>query len=199
MRENILERLASGRALVADGATGTMLQAQGLPIGMPPEAWVMERPEEIVKLHRAYIEAGSDIILTTTFGGTRPRFEASRLDADVVEVNRRAAQLARQAAGDEVYVAGDIGPVGEMMQPLGPLTHELALEYFGEQARALAEGGVDAILVETMSDLKEARAAVQAARQVCDLVFCTLSFDAHGRTNFGVWPADAAQAPRGAT
>ncbi|MGD9100592.1 MAG: homocysteine S-methyltransferase family protein [Anaerolineae bacterium] len=195
MRENILDRLASGRALVADGATGTMLQAVGLPVGTPPEAWVLERPEEIVKLHRAYIEAGSDIVLTTTFGGTRPRLDAARLEAPVAEISCRAAELARQAAGDDIYVAGDIGPTGEMMKPLGALTFESALEFFAEQAQALAEGGADLVLVETMSDLDEARAAVSGAKQACDLpVFCTFSFDTHGRTNMGVKPAQAAQA-----
>jgi 5-methyltetrahydrofolate--homocysteine methyltransferase len=195
VRENILDRLVSGRVLVADGATGTMLQAAGLPAGTSPEAWVLERPQEIVKLHRAYIEAGSDIVLTTTFGGTRPRLDAAHLEAPVAEISRRAAELARQAAGDEVYVAGDIGPTGEMMKPLGALTFESALEFFAEQAQALAEGGADFILVETMSDLNEARAAVSGAKQACDLpVFCTLSFDTHGRTNMGVRPAQAAQA-----
>jgi 5-methyltetrahydrofolate--homocysteine methyltransferase len=195
VRENILDRLASGRALVADGATGTMLQAVGLPVGTPPEAWVLERPEEIVKLHRAYIEAGSDIVLTTTFGGTRPRLDAARLETPVAEISCRAAELARQAAGDDVYVAGDIGPTGEMMKPLGALTFESALEFFAEQAQALAEGGADLVLVETMSDLNEARAAVSGVKQACDLpVFCTFSFDTHGRTNMGVKPAQAAQA-----
>jgi 5-methyltetrahydrofolate--homocysteine methyltransferase len=195
MRENIVARLASGQALVADGATGTMLQSAGLPVGTPSEAWVLERPEEIVRLHRAYIEAGSEIILTSTFGGTRPRLKAAGLDAEVAEVSQRAAELARQAAGDDVYVAGDIGPTGEWMKPIGSLTYETALEFFAEQAQALAEGGVDVIMVETMSDLNEARAAVAGAQQVSDLpVFCALSFDTKGRTNMGVAPAQAAQA-----
>ncbi len=195
MRVDILERLASGEVLIADGATGTMLQAAGLPAGTPGEAWVLERPEEITGLHRAYLEAGSQIILTSTFGATRARLRAARLDAQVVEINRRAAELARHVAGDEVYVAGDIGPIGEMMVPIGPLTYEAAVELFFEQAQPLADGGVDFIHVETMSDLKEARAAVEGARKACDLpVFCTFSFDAHGRTNMGVSPSQAAKA-----
>ncbi len=195
MRPNILERLASGQALIADGATGTMLQAAGLPTGTPGEAWVLERPEEIMRLHRAYLEAGSQIILTSTFGGTRARLKAAGLDAQVAQINRRAAELARQVAGDDVYVAGDIGPTGEMMVPLGPLTYEKAVELFAEQAQALAAGGVDCIYVETMSDLQEAQAAVEGAQQACDLpVFCTFSFDTHGRTGMGVSPAQAAQA-----
>ncbi|MDH7485553.1 MAG: homocysteine S-methyltransferase family protein [Anaerolineae bacterium] len=195
MRLPILERLAAGDVLIADGATGTMLQAAGLPAGTPGEAWVLERPEEIVRLHRAYVQAGSQVILTTTFGGTRARLKAAGLDPQVAEINRRAAELARQAMGDEGYVAGDIGPTGEMMAPIGKLTTAAAVELFAEQAQALAAGGVDVIYIETMSDLNEARAAVEGARQACALpVFCTFSFDTHGRTSMGVSPAQAAQA-----
>ncbi len=195
MRADILERLASGDVLIADGATGTMMQTAGLPTGTPGEAWVLERPEEIKRLHRTYVEAGSQLILTTTFGGTRARLKAAGLDVQVAEINRRAAELARQVAGDNLYVAGDVGPTGEMMVPLGPLTYEAAVELFAEQARALAVGGADVIYVETMSDLNEARAAVEGARQGCDLpVFCTFSFDTHGRTSMGVSPPQAAQA-----
>jgi methionine synthase I (cobalamin-dependent) len=195
MRRPILEQLASGEVLVADGATGTMLQAAGLPTGTPGEAWILERPEEIMALHRAYLEAGCQMILTTTFGGTRTRLKAAGLDAQVTDINRRAAELARQAAGDEVYVAGDIGPTGEMMVPIGRLAYETAVEMFAEQAQALAAGGVDFVYIETMSDLQEAKAAVEGAQQACDLpVFCTFSFDTHGRTGMGVSPAQAAQA-----
>ena len=203
MRLPILERLGAGEVLIADGATGTMLQAAGIPTGMPGEAWVLERPEEIMKLHRAYVEAGSQIVLTTTFGGTRTRLKAAGLDpstgsghrVQVAEINRRAAELARQVAGVDLYVAGDIGPTGELMAPLGPLTYEAAVELFAEQAQALAAGGADCIYIETMSDLNEAKAAVEGARQGCDLpVFCTFSFDTHGRTSMGVSPTQAAQA-----
>ena len=195
MRADILQRLASGEVLIADGATGTMLVEAGLPTGMPGEAWVLERPEEIMKLHRAYVEAGSQIVLTTTFGGTRARLQAAGLNAQVAEINRRAAELARQVAGDALYVGGDIGPTGELMAPLGPLTYEAAVELFAEQAQALAAGGADCIYIETMSDLNEAKAAVEGTRQACDLpVFCTFSFDTHGRTSMGVSPTQAAQA-----
>jgi 5-methyltetrahydrofolate--homocysteine methyltransferase len=195
MRVEIMERLASGRVLVADGATGTMLQNAGLPTGLPGEAWILERPEEIMALHRAYVEAGSEFVLTSTFGGTRARLKAAGLEVHAGEINRRAAELARQVAGDERYVGGDIGPTGEMMPPLGKLTYELAVEIFAEQAEALAAGGVDCIYVETMSELNEAKAAVEGAQQVCDLpVFCTFSFDTHGRTGMGVSPAQAAEA-----
>jgi 5-methyltetrahydrofolate--homocysteine methyltransferase len=195
MRLDILERLASGQVLVADGATGTMLQAAGLPTGMPGEAWVLERPEEITRLHRAYVDVGAQIVLTTTFGGTRARLKAAGLEVQVDEINQRAAELARQAAGDDACVGGDIGPTGEMMVPLGAMTRQAAMELFAEQARALAAGGVDFIFIETMSDLDEAKAAVEGARQACDLpVFCSFSFDTHGHSAMGVTPVRAAQA-----
>ena len=195
MRIPILQRLASGEVLIADGATGTILLEAGLPTGTPGEAWALERPEVIMQLHLAYLEAGSQIVLTCTFGGTRARLKAAGLEVQVGEINRRAAELARQAAGDDRYVGGDIGPTGEMMVPIGPLTYEAAVELFAEQAQALAAGGADCIYVETMSDLNEAKAAVEGARQGCDLpVFCTFSFDTHGRTSMGVSPTQAAQA-----
>ena len=194
MRQTILERLESGDVLVADGATGTMLQTAGLPVGKPGEAWVLEQPEQIKKLHRAYMAAGANLILTSTFGGTRARLEAAGLEAEVAEINRIAAELACQVAGDLAYVGGDMGPTGEMMAPVGSLTYETAFEYYREQAQALAEGGVDCIYIETMNDLTEARAAVAGAQQACDLpVFCTFSFDTHGRTNMGVGPVQAAE------
>jgi 5-methyltetrahydrofolate--homocysteine methyltransferase len=195
MRVPILERLASGDVLIADGATGTMLQTAGLPTGLPGEAWVLERPEEIKILHQAYVQAGSQIILTSTFGGTRARLRAAGLDPKVTEISRRAGQLAREVAGDDLYVGGDIGPTGELMPPLGKLTYAAAVDMFAEQAAALAAGGVDCIYIETMSDLNEAKAAVEGTKQACDLpVFCTFSFDTHGRTGMGISPAQAAQA-----
>jgi 5-methyltetrahydrofolate--homocysteine methyltransferase len=194
MRIPILQRLASGDVLIADGATGTMLLEAGLPTGMPGEAWILARPEEIMKLHHAYVEAGSQIILTSTFGGTRARLKKAGLDVQVSEINTRAAKLARQVAGDDFYVGGDIGPTGEMMAPIGSLTYEAAVDMFAEQAQALAAGSADCIYIETMSDLNEAKAAVEGAQQACDLpVFCTFSFDAHGRTSMGISPTQAAQ------
>lgn len=198
MRVPILERLAAGDVLIADGATGTMLQAAGLPAGTPGEAWILERPEEIKKLHRAYLQAGSGLLLTSTFGGTRARLRSAGLDPKAAEISQRAAELAREVAGDRVYVGGDIGPTGEMMPPLGKLTYTAAVEMFAEQAAALAAGGVDCIYIETMSDLNEAKAAVEGAQHATDLpVFCTFSFDTHGRTGMGISPAQAASTMAG--
>jgi methionine synthase I (cobalamin-dependent) len=188
------EKLAQPGVLVADGATGTMLQRAGLPVGAPSELWVLENPEGVRNLHRSYIAAGSNIILTDTFGGTRLKLEKNGLGAKTVEINRTAARLAREVAGEAVLVFGDIGPTGALLEPVGDLTQAEVVQLFAEQAAALAEGGVDAILIETMSDLNEATAAVEGVRQVTDLpVLVTLSFDSHGRTMMGVKPAKAAK------
>jgi methionine synthase I (cobalamin-dependent) len=159
MRQPIIDALASGRVLVADGATGTMLQQAGLPPGMPGEFWVRENPQEITRLHRAYLDAGSQIILTSTFGATRTRLRAAGLDDHVDSINLRATEIAREVAGDDIYVAGDIGPTGEMMAPMGKLTFASAREMFAEQAKALSAGPIDCVFIETMSDLNEAKAS----------------------------------------
>ena len=181
--------------LIADGATGTMLQKAGLAPGAAPERWNLERPDAIRALHRGYIEAGADLILTNTFGGSAIRLRRDGLADRAAEVNRIAARIAREMAGETVGVLGDIGPTGEMMQPLGALSFEEAVAAFAEQASALAEGGVDAILIETMSDLEEVRAAVEGVRKATDLpLLVTLSFDTRGRTMMGVKPERAAKA-----
>jgi methionine synthase I (cobalamin-dependent) len=188
------DHLSQNGILIADGATGTTLQQAGLPPGAAPERWNLENPDAVRTLHRQYIEAGANLILTNTFGGSRPRLEMEGLGAQVHEINLTAARLAREVAGDEVLVLGDMGPTGELLQPMGKLSYEDAVAAFAEQATALAEGGVDAILIETMSDLNEAKAAVEGARQVTDLpILATMSFDTHGRTMMGVKPADAAR------
>jgi 5-methyltetrahydrofolate--homocysteine methyltransferase len=193
MDTKLKDHLAQGKLLIADGATGTMMMAAGLPAGAAPELWNVEQPDRVLALYNAYLEAGSQIILTNTFGGSRPKLAKTGLAERTYELNLAAARLARQAANGKAYVAGDIGPTGELMAPMGPLSEELALEVFSEQASALAEGGVDAIWIETMSDLVEARAAVTAARQVADLpVFCSLSFGRKARTMMGVTPKQAA-------
>ncbi len=189
-----LKRLSQPGVLVADGATGTMLQRAGLPVGAPSELWVLENPQGIRDLHRSYIEAGAQIILTDTFGGTRFKLEKTGLGARAAEINTRAAELARAEAGEGVLVFGDMGPTGLLMDPFGPLSREDAVSAYAEQARALAEGGVDALLIETMSDLNEATAAVEGVRQATSLpVLVTMSYDSHGRTMMGVKPARAAR------
>jgi 5-methyltetrahydrofolate--homocysteine methyltransferase len=179
---------------MADGAAGTALQNAGLPSGTAPERWNLENPDAIRALHRGYVEAGSDLILTNTFGGSRLRLEMEELGDQTYEINLTAARLAREVAGEEVLVLGDIGPTGQLMEPMGTLTYDQAVGVFAEQVGGLAEGGVDAILIETMSDLNEAKAAVEGARRATDLpILVTMSFDTHGRTMMGVKPGDAAQ------
>jgi 5-methyltetrahydrofolate--homocysteine methyltransferase len=188
------DRLSQPGILIADGATGTTLQKADLPPGAAPERWNLENPDAIRAMHRGYVEAGSDLILTNTFGGSRPRLAMEGLDGQVREVNLTAARLAREVAGDRVLVLGDIGPTGQLMRPMGTLTYDDAVAFFAEQAAALAEGGVDAMLIETMSDLNEAKAAVEGVRRATDLpVLVTMSFDTNGRTMMGVKPADAAK------
>jgi 5-methyltetrahydrofolate--homocysteine methyltransferase len=179
--------------LLADGATGTLLQSLGLPPGQPPETWVLEQPDRIRAFHRGYIEAGSDIILACTFGGTRFRLNGHKLDARVIEVNRRAAELARAEAGSDIFVAGDMGPTGQLLKPLGALSPEEVADAYAEQATGLAEGGVDFLLIETMSDLGEAQAAIEGIRRATSLpIVCTFSFDTHGRTMMGLKPETVA-------
>ncbi len=185
--------LSQKRILIADGATGTMLQAAGLPPGVSPECWNLERPEAIRALHQAYVEAGADLILSNTFGGSRLRLEKAGLGGRVREINLAAVRLARDVAGEKILVLGDIGPTGRMLKPLGDLAIEEARASFAEQAAALADGGVDAIIIETMSDLAEALAAVEGAKQATNLpILASMSFDTHGRTMMGVKPEDAA-------
>jgi 5-methyltetrahydrofolate--homocysteine methyltransferase len=190
----LLQRLTQPAMLIADGATGTQLQRAGLPAGAAPERWNLEYPDAILRLHRSYLDAGADVILTNTFGGTRIRLERDGLADKVVQINKAAAALAREAAGGSSLVFGDIGPTGALLEPYGALPYADAVAAFAEQAAALASGGVDAILIETMSDLNEAKAAVEGARQVTDLpVLVTLSFDTRGRSMMGVRPAAAAK------
>lgn len=194
MGMDLRERLSAGEILLADGATGTALMAAGLPPGTPPEVWNVEQPDEILRLYRSYLDAGSQIILTNSFGGSRIKLDKGGFGERAEELNQAAAALARRAAGENAFVAGDMGPTGEMMAPLGKLTYQEAEEIFAEQARALATGGVDLIWVETMMDLDEARAAVSGARRATMLpIFCSLSFGPRGRTMMGVKASQAAK------
>jgi 5-methyltetrahydrofolate--homocysteine methyltransferase len=173
---------------------GTLLQDAGLEDGAPGELWNLENRDAVRSAHAAYAEAGARLLTTNTFGGTRPRLEMHGLGDRVGEVNRTAAQIARSVADESgLLVAGDLGPTGELLAPLGALTGEEAQGLFAEQLIGLVEGGIDLVLVETLSDLGEAEAALEAARQVApDLpVAVTMSFDTNMRTMMGVRPADA--------
>ena len=192
--DTFLDRIKKGQRLIADGATGTNLQKRGLPAGTSGEYWVLENPEAIMQLHRDFIAAGAQIILTSTFGASPAHLEGSQLAGQAIEINRRAVELARQAAkGKDVFVAGSIGPSGKLLQPFGPLPEAEATESFGEQARALTEAGADLLVIETQFDLKEATAAILGARSNSQLpIVCSFSFDRGTRTIMGVKPAQFA-------
>ena len=196
MRKPLRDRLQEPSPILADGAMGTMIMAAGLEVGTAAESWNLARPESVLAIHRAYLEAGAELILTNTLGGTRIKLARAGLGDRVYETNRRGAEIARQAAGEDAYVLGDIGPTGEFLEPLGTLSREQAVQAFAEQARALGDGGVDGFLAETMSDLEEALAACEGARQAApDLpIMCTMTFDARGRTIMGTTAQQAAQA-----
>ena len=185
--------------ILADGATGTNLFRAGLETGYPPELWNVERPEDITALHTSFIDAGSQLILTNSFGGTAHRLRLHAADDRVGELNLAAAKLARQAADDgrdrhghEIVVAGSIGPTGELFEPMGALDHADALAAFTEQAEALAAGGVDLLWIETMSSLEEVKAAIEAASAVGIPAASCMTFDTAARSMMGVTPADFA-------
>ncbi len=187
-----LEILASGETILADGAMGTMLQAAGLEKGHAPEELNLTRPETVISVHRQYCNAGSEIILTNSFGGTRFRLGKHGLEEKAYELNRRAAELARECG--DIIVGGSMGPTGEFFPPMGKLTAEEATQAFAEQAEGLADGGADLLVIETMSDLQEAEAAIKGARESTDLpLVCTMTFDTRLHTMMGVSPQKAAE------
>ena len=187
-----LERLNGGEILVADGATGSNLQKMGLKPGKPPEDLIIDDPDTILNLESSFAKAGSDIILTCTFGGTRMRMKDSKYQDRCVEVNMRAVEIARKAASlNGGLVAGSMGPVGAILKPYGPLEPEDVKATFAEQAKALAEGGVDFLLIETMFAFEETNAAFEGARSVTDLpIVVSFSYDRGTRTMMGVKPKD---------
>jgi 5-methyltetrahydrofolate--homocysteine methyltransferase len=192
-----IDRLKAGEILVADGATATNYQQMGMAIGVAPEAWLFEEPAKVMALHRAFIEAGSDIILTDTFGATSPRLRESPYAGRTAEVNQRAVKLAREAASDRpgVLVAGSMGPTGLLMDPLGELTPSAAADAYAEQAAALSQGGVDLLLLETFFALDEALAAIDGVRRASALpLVISFSFDRGTRTMMGLSPARVIEA-----
>ena len=193
----LLDALDDG-PLLGDGAMGTMLQDLGNSEGGAPELWNVEHVDVVEGVLEGYASSGSRLLTTNTFGGTRARLQMHGLEDRVEELNQAAAELARRVADRHpgVFVLGDIGPSGELMEPMGDLTIDSAAEMFGEQIRGLVAGGVDGILIETMSDLSEVEAAVTAAHKEAPglPVLATLSFDTNLRTMMGVSPAMAVQA-----
>jgi 5-methyltetrahydrofolate--homocysteine methyltransferase len=188
----LAELLNSGKLLLADGATGTNLFAMGLTSGDAPELWNLEHPDRVRALHQGFVDAGSDIILTNSFGGNARRLMLHGMQDRVREINRLAAQHARAVAdkaGRPVVVAGSVGPTGDLFEPLGVLTETMAIEVFEEQIAGLKEGGADVAWIETMSSLEEIKAAAIAAARVGMPYTFTASFDTAGRTMMGITPA----------
>ena len=182
--------------LLADGATGTNLFDMGLETGDSPEPWNIDRPERIERLHQGFIDAGSDIILTNSFGGNTHRLKLHGCQDRVAELNEAAARIARRvadSAGRPILVAGSMGPTGELFEPLGGLTMESTIQVFVEQAQALKRGGVDMLWVETLSSKEEVEAALTGASTADLPTVCTLSFDTNGSTMMGLTPGDFAR------
>jgi 5-methyltetrahydrofolate--homocysteine methyltransferase len=190
-RPSFTEALASRPWLLADGATGTNYFQMGLESGDAPEMWNLEHPERVRDLHRRFIAAGADIILTNTFGGNRHRLKLHNAQDRVAEINVAAVKNARaeaDAAGRAVYVGGSIGPTGEILEPVGTLSHDDAVAAFAEQAMALKAGGADVLWIETMSSEEELTAAVEGAAKASLPIVTTMSFDTNGRTMMGITP-----------
>ena len=190
----IYEALEKG-ILISDGAMGTMLQGKGLTDGGAPELWNAENPTAIEEVLEEYAAAGANLITTNTFGGTRGRLQMHGLEDRLFELNKAGAEIARKVADRHpgCFVMGDVGPSGELMEPMGTMTIDEAKALFADQIKALVAGGVDAILIETMSDLQEVEAAVRAATEIAPNlpIIVTFSFDTNLRTMMGVKPAVA--------
>jgi methionine synthase I (cobalamin-dependent) len=195
MTDRLTSLLAERPWLLADGATGSNLFERGLQSGDAPELWNSDHPERVAELQRAFVEAGADIILTNSFGGTRHRLKLHRAEDRVAELNEQAARIARAEADRAdrvVLVAGSMGPTGEILEPLGPLSLDDARAAFAEQAVALVRGGVDLLWIETMSSIEETEAAVAGAQSSGLPIVATLSFDTNGRTMMGITPPELA-------
>ncbi len=197
---NILERLLEERGhLIADGAMGTNLFPLGLETGNSPELWNVDAPDKVAKVHRGFLEAGSDIVLTNSFGGTAHRLKLHDAQDRVTELNAAAARVCRGAVdawrdetGRTCLVAGSMGPTGELFEPLGALTPETAEAAFAAQAEGLAEGGADVLWIETISSAEEMSAAVAGAARTGLPIVATMTFDTNARTMMGLTPADFA-------
>ncbi len=200
LKNDIISRLKSGEILFCDGSTGIVLQSLGCEPGESVEKWGLVHAETLKKLHKSYVEAGSEIILTNTLGGNRIKLKKYGLEDEVRSLNKGLAELALDVVSTfdrKIYVAGNVGPTGELMEPYGLLTESDLIKSFSEQIKVLSETGVDLIFIETMIDVNEAASAVKAAKESCDLpIFASVSFnpDRNGfRTVMGNSPEQAVE------
>ncbi|MFY9398698.1 MAG: homocysteine S-methyltransferase family protein [Desulfomonilia bacterium] len=188
----LIQKKAEQGLVVLDGATGTELQARGMPGGVCPELWCLKNPDVASAVHQDYRDSGADVVYTATFGANRCKLSQYDTNPDVRGINRDLARLARQAIGGGCLVAGDIGPTGRFVEPFGDLDFEEAVGVFREQIQGLLEGGVDLLVIETMVDIQEARAALIAVRELTDLyTLVTMTFEDSGRTLSGTDPVSA--------
>ncbi|HLA51577.1 MAG TPA: homocysteine S-methyltransferase family protein, partial [Thermodesulfobacteriota bacterium] len=187
MQNRFLETLKQ-RPIIFDGAMGTVLQGLGMKIGGCPDELNITNPEMIKEVHKGYIKAGSIVVTTCTFGANRIKLKEYNLDKKLTEINMKAAQNAREAAGKEKFVAGGLGPTGRFLEPIGDLSFDEAVDIFSEQVNALKDGGVDLIIIETMMDIREMKAAIIAAKAPGLPVAATMTFDETMRTVLGTPP-----------
>ena len=179
-------KLVKENIVILDGATGTNLMAEGMPMGVCTEKWVLEHPDVITKLQSAYVEAGSDIIYASTFTANRVKLADYNLDNQTEEINRQLVELSKKAAGGKAYVAADMSMTGQQLYPMGDMEFEELVDVYAHQARILDEAGVDLYIVETMMSLQETRAAVLGIRKSSSLpIMVTMTFEANGRTLYG--------------
>jgi len=172
----ILDKIAEGKVLISDGAWGTFLHQKGLKVQECPESWNVEHPDDVLEIAKSYVDAGADIILTNSFGGSPFKLEGYGLKEQTRKLNRAAAEISKRAAGDQALVLGSIGPTGKMVM-MGEIPEEELLEGLKEQVNGLVDGGVDGIVIETMSDPEEARIAILAAKTASKMdVACTFTF-----------------------
>jgi len=192
MKKRDFKTWSERQVLILDGATGTELARRGMPAGVSPEAWVLEHPEVLQEIQRAYMEAGSDIVYSCTFGGNRCKLEEFGLAWKTTELNTALARISRQAVGHQAKVFGDLAPTGLFVEPFGQLPFDEVVAVYAQQAMALVAGGVDGFVIETMMDLQEARAALLAVRETCNLpVMVSMTFGSDGRTLNGTDPLSA--------
>ena len=187
-----IQSLLDKQVIILDGATGTELQSKGMPAGVCPEIWCLENPTVIQDVHASYQKAGAQVVYTCTFGANRFKLKQYGVKKDVYSVNLELARLAKQACRKKALVAGDIGPTGLFIEPFGPLAFEEAVDAFKEQARGLIDGGCDLIVIETMIDIQETRAALLAVKELSDIfTMVSMTFEKDGHTLGGTPPVSA--------
>ena len=186
MTRQAFAAMAAGGPVLLDGATGSNLRAAGMPVGVPPERWVLDHPTALLDLQRAYVDAGSRILMAPTFSANRPALDRFGLAGELGALNAALVGLTREAAGGRALVAGDLSTLGQPLEPLGPISYGEAYDVYREQMEALAEAGADLLAVETLMGIDEAAAALDAAGAVCGLpVLCSFSVEADGTVPFG--------------